>query len=283
VAAVLHLPENQVLHAFGAAATQVSGLTASFGTMAKPMHAGKAAFNGVFAAELAAAGFESAADILEPDRGLGPAIIQDPTIRMPAFHEADGWEVLRNTFKPYACCLLTHAAVDAARALAERVKGRPVLRVTARVYPLALRIAGKPNPTSPLEAKFSTAFCVALGLAGRSGGQADFSDATLHDPLVRDLTGRTEVVAAPEFEKTAAEVRVAFADGGVVAQTIPLAKGNPGNPMSWEDLWGKFSSLVEPVLGARTEELFQVLRDFEKEGRLLRLAELVGQAPYSSS
>src|SRR3981189_184632 len=39
----LRLDPGQALHALGAAATQTGGLTASFGTMAKPFHAGRAA------------------------------------------------------------------------------------------------------------------------------------------------------------------------------------------------------------------------------------------------
>ena len=69
-AALLKLDVERTLHALGAAATQTSGLTASFGTMAKPFHAGKAAMDGVLSAQLAAGGFHAAVDLLEPSGGL---------------------------------------------------------------------------------------------------------------------------------------------------------------------------------------------------------------------
>src|SRR5262249_46633696 len=159
---------------------------------AKPMHAGKAAFNGVFAADLAAAGFTSAPDVLEPGKGLSTAILQDSAHALPRF-DVSGWEVLRNTFKPHSCCLLAHAAVDAARPPARKVKGQPMEGGTAGVSPRALQTAGKATPATPLEAKFSTACCVALGLLGRDVGQSDFSEELLCSGALQDLMARTKV------------------------------------------------------------------------------------------
>src|SRR6185312_9609642 len=48
--------------ALGIAGTQAAGLKSMFGTMCKPLHAGKAAQNGLLAATLAARGFTSRAD-----------------------------------------------------------------------------------------------------------------------------------------------------------------------------------------------------------------------------
>jgi 2-methylcitrate dehydratase PrpD len=74
---LLGLDANAAVNALGAAATQASGLTASFGTMAKPFHAGKAAMDGVIAAQLAAKGFQAAQNLLDPGAGLDNALVQD--------------------------------------------------------------------------------------------------------------------------------------------------------------------------------------------------------------
>src|SRR5438067_11913731 len=110
---LLRLDAERTLHALGAAATQTSGLVASFGTMAKPFHAGKAAMDGVVAAQLAAAGLAAAPGLLEPGGGLDNALVQDGTVRIAPVDLA-GWRILDNSFKPYAACHLTHPAVDAA-------------------------------------------------------------------------------------------------------------------------------------------------------------------------
>ena len=64
----------------------------------------------------------------------------------------------------------------------------------------------------------------------------------------------------------AARLTVRFADGGEASEETTLALGNPGNPMSWDDLRAKFDSLVTPALGARTGELFECLAHFERAG-----------------
>ena len=60
---------------------------------------------------------------------------------------------------------------------------------------------------------------------------------------------------------------------GRVEELIAGARrGNPGNPMGWDDLRAKFMPLVEPKLGEATAaELFACLRDFERPGALADL------------
>jgi 2-methylcitrate dehydratase PrpD len=271
-AAAMGLDAEATGRALGAAATQVGGLTGSFGTMAKPFHAGKAAFNGVLSAELAAHGFVPALDLIEPDGGMARALVQDGSHALPAADFDAGWEVLRNTFKPYACCLLTHASIDAGRALAAQVAGREIARVTAFVNPLAIHLAGKPAPTTPLEGKFSTAYCCALALSGHAATQGDFSAARMADAPLRALTAKVVLQGDAAIAETAAHLRIDFADGTQAETRIALARGNPDNPMSWDDLRAKFMPLTEAVLGAqRAADLFGALREFERPGALAAL------------
>src|SRR5438477_425850 len=89
---------RRIMAQLGAAATQTAGLVASFGTMAKPFHAGKAAMDGVVAAQLAANGFETATGLLEPGGGLDDALVQDRTAAFAPVEFA-GWNILDNSFK----------------------------------------------------------------------------------------------------------------------------------------------------------------------------------------
>ena len=68
------LGDDEIRNAFGASATQVSGLSASFGTMSKPFHAGKAAFNGILSSELAMEGFVAKKDLIEQNGGLSASL-----------------------------------------------------------------------------------------------------------------------------------------------------------------------------------------------------------------
>ena len=67
---LLELTEEQWLHALGIAGAQAAGLKSMFGTMCKPLHAGKAAQNGLLAATLAARGYTSDTTVLESAQGF---------------------------------------------------------------------------------------------------------------------------------------------------------------------------------------------------------------------
>src|SRR5438477_10453171 len=69
-AKLLGLDREATRRAISIGATQAGGLRENFGTMTKPFHAGRAAENGVVAAELAALGFTASTNGLEADRGF---------------------------------------------------------------------------------------------------------------------------------------------------------------------------------------------------------------------
>jgi 2-methylcitrate dehydratase PrpD len=236
--------------------------------MSKPFHAGKAAFNGVLSAQLAKAGFAAAHDLIETDTGLSVAMVQDRSHAIaPITFAADDWEIMRNTFKPYASCLLTHPVIDSARKARARAAGRTIDSVQVNVHPMAIQLAGDPSPQTPLQGKFSTGYCAALALNGYSAAAPDFSIERVNDPHLRDLLKRVTLNSIPDREKTAASIVVTLSNGTRIATDTTLALGNPGNPMQWRDLEAKFMGLAEPVAGgAASETMFCNLQNCGKGG-----------------
>lgn len=129
---------------------------------------------------------------------------------------------------------------------------------------MAVQLAGNPVPQTPLQGKFSTAYCVALALTGHAAAAPDFSSARLNDPVLRNLVTRVTLNIVPEMSKTAASIAVTLSDGSRIIAETPLALGNPGNPMQWGDLEQKFLGLAEPVLGRAAETTFRNLRQYGK-------------------
>jgi 2-methylcitrate dehydratase PrpD len=267
-AVLLGLDRAQIAHALGVAGTTVGGLNASFGTMSKPFHLGKAAMDGLLAADLAQAGFESATHLLDAENGISGTLIQDRSIKIEPTEFTNGRALLRNAYKPYACCKATHACVDAARKLSGSVQPGLIQRIVLGASPMTLAVAAKPNPQTPLEGKFSVAYCAALGLSGYAAVESDFSDTRLRDPAIRALIAKSQVAEQPGTELTEGYVEVHLNDGQTLRADVPLALGNPGNPMSWAGMQAKFAGLVEPVLGKQAQPLFEALRRFEKPGTL---------------
>ena len=261
---LLRLDERAVTHALGVAATQSSGLVASFGTMSKPFHAGKAAMDGVLSAQLAAGGFEASTNLLEPNAGLDGALVQD---RSTTILRADfnSWELLNNSFKPYAACHLAHAAIDAARALKlGKEETAAIKSVDVYVSELADQVTGGKSgaPTNAQEAKFDLKHCIALALTGSALSADDFTDLSASAPAIIPLAQSVRVHSSTDFGYASARIQVILQNGSMRKCHIPIAKGHPGNPMTWDDMWKKFEALVEPAAGSRAEDIFEQIRQF---------------------
>src|SRR5205807_5196095 len=72
-ARLLELDAATTAVALGIAGTQAAGLKSMFGTMGKPLHAGKATANGLLAARLAARGFTANPAVVETEQGFAEA------------------------------------------------------------------------------------------------------------------------------------------------------------------------------------------------------------------
>ncbi len=276
-AALLGLDSHQAQHAIALAATQASGLTASFGTMAKPFHAGRAAMDGIVAAQLASRGFTGTPGVVEAGGGLDNAVIQDKSLSITPI-AFDDWRILRNSFKPYAACHLIHPAIDAARVLLDQgVDPAAIRSVQADVGPLAMQVTGGADgkPATPLAGKFDLRYCVALALHGRDVSAADFRDPWMLEPEIATTATRIAVSHHPEMGFASAELAV-DTDGGTRRSHVPVAKGHPGNPMTWDDMDRKFNGLAEPALSNRTAALFDTLRRFGAGGALTDVQGIVG-------
>lgn len=277
VAAVLmRLTPKQTEYAMGAAATTAGGLVGSFGTHAKPFHGGKAAMDGILAAQLARAEFQSSTRLLELDKGLLDAFIQDRKVEVPPM-DFNYWELKRNGFKPYASCRATHASIQTSRKLAAAVKGKKITKVHAKVHPNVAVVANQLSPQTPLAHKFSVRYCMAMGLTGYRLVASDFTDKLVQDKALKQIADVTEVEVVAEQPQYEAhlDVWVEGEDKPYHADTN-IVLGHADNPMSADEVWGKFDGLVTPVLGEqKAKELFALLQHWETPGNLNKINQLL--------
>ncbi len=239
--------------AMGIAGTQAAGLRAMFGTMCKPLHAGLAARNGLFAAEMAGRGLTSRADVLERPLGFG----WTQSEATDAARALDGlgrdFEVRNVLFKYHAACHGVHATVEALQALRRDASVDPteIEAVEVAVQSEYLNICGIDRPETGLEGKFSLRFCAALALEGAdTAAPATYSDAKVHDAKIVDLAERVRVTARPEMEMKTADVAV-HTKGGVVHRGSWDA-GVPDRDLDrqWSKLSQKFHTCADPAIGA---------------------------------
>lgn len=283
-AAVLYrLDRTQTASALGAAATMAGGLIGSFGTESKPFHSGVAAMNGILAAQLAQNGFKAATTLFELDKGLLAAMIQDGSAEVPTLDDfGSNWEILQNGFKLYASCRGTHAAIETATRLRERVAGRPIRDVTVYTIPHSLITAGKTEVNSGFEGKFSNAFCVAMALNGYPMMPENFVDDLLDDGDTVSLFKRTTHKGRDDLPPGSAEIDVTLEDGEVLTEMTPATLGLPTNPLGWDALERKCLFLLEPVIGAdKAAELFAAAQIIDQPGSIAKVLEIA--APLEGS
>ena len=275
---LLGLDEEAWLHALGLAGTQAAGLKSGFGTMAKPLHAGRAASAGLLSATLARGGFTAQTAILEVEQGFAAThVCNEPTVAALAAQPEH--LLIRDTlFKYHAACYLTHAAIEAARLLREQhgVDPEKISRVEVQVNPALLGVCNIQEPVTGLEGKFSLRATTALSFLARdTGDPALYSDATMADPAVVALRDRVEVAPTEGLGGTQSRLVVESASG---RREELVDTGIPAKDLADQGrrLREKFGLLAAPRLGAeRADALAAAVASIEAPGALaetLRLA-----------
>ena len=265
---ILKLDPQHMTDALGSAGTQAAGLWEfnADGTMSKPLHPGKAAFNGLLAADLAREGFTGPSRILEGDRGFFRAMSESYDATRLTDGIGQHWKILENCYKLHACCGHTHTAIDMAIEIRNQT-GRPlddVKTVHVETYGPGLAIVKEANPSTAFKARFSLTYTVAAALAeGRCGleqfDDSRFSSDGVREPAIASLLPRIHVEAVDDLTQrypAAWPVRltVTYRDGHVERRAADFPRGNPENPVTTAELEAKFLSVMEPRFGASTAQ-----------------------------
>ncbi|MPZ59866.1 MAG: MmgE/PrpD family protein [Propionibacteriales bacterium] len=269
---LLRLTPEQMRHTLALAATQAAGHTEQLGSMTKPLHPGKAAADGVEAAQLAARGFTGPEGSIEGRRGLAALMTSDADYEEMLRALGSAWETEKNAFKPYSCGIVSHPVIDAAIALRERgVVADTIAAVEVTAHPVVLDVMGVKEPDSGLRSKFSVYHCFAVGLLDGAAGPKQYSDERALAEEVVALRRKVNVVVDRTVAKDACSVRVLLDDGTTQEVEVEHATGSIDRPMTLEQLRAKFELVVEPVLGAATARLWDLAVGLDSEDSLAGL------------
>ena len=248
-AKVYGFDRSRVLTALGIGASEAAGLRENFGTMTKPLHAGRAAESGVVAADLAGLGWTAANQILEAPRGFFQAEGGgfDSTAIMDKLGSPWTFVSPGISIKPFPSGSLTHPGMtEMLRLIQEHhIVADQVVRVRVganRNFPNALI---HHRPKDSLAAKFSMEFCMAVLLLYGKGGLTEFTDEVVNRPEVQEMIRRVDFVVDPVAEaagynKMTTIIEIKLKDGRLISGRCDVAKGNPANPMSYDEVAAKF-------------------------------------------
>jgi 2-methylcitrate dehydratase PrpD len=258
---LLGLSEQQMIWAIGLAASQPVGFRESFGSMNKSFNPGRAAANGLFAAILAAKSFTSSDQMIEAKRGWANTISTKQDYREITNGLGERYEAALNTYKPFACGIVMHPAIDAAIQLRNEHKITPsqIERIDLRVNPLVLELTGKKTPHIGLEGKFSIYHAVAVAIVQGGAGEKQFSDQSVNDPTTVALREKVLPVVDAVIKPEQVDLIIALNDGRKFHKYIEHAVGSQEVPMTTAQLKTKFTDLAEGVLdGRQTRELIDL-------------------------
>lgn len=263
---LMGLDEQQSVYAIGIAGTQACGLKKSFGTMCKPLHAGRASEVGLMASLLASDGFTGAEDILEGPGGFLQVLngkLNENVMDMLG----RTWNIEDIAQKYHASCHATHSPIEGVLSIAKDngLSPQDIKSIKIFTSQLSLDAAGKTEPKTGLEGKFSIPYCVANALLRGNTGMQAFTDEKVNDPEIMEYMKKISLELDPNLSMVNSRVVVETNSGKVHDWYIDFLKDIPGLEQKRHKIKDKFTDLCSPVLGSKkTEGIIEAILSLEK-------------------
>ena len=221
----------------------------------KPLQPGKSALAGVLSADLSKRGAKSPRTLFEGQHGWLKAMCADEySLEDLTGDLGSRWEILNIYTKLYPTCRHCHATVDLAREARNILKCIPeeIEKIDVHSYSLGVAEVGQIFcPSSFEEAMFSMPFAVAIAFERGNVTLQDYTPETLNSVMLKNLAKKIHICIDSQMDKVYPEERgsymkVTLKDGRVFEKAIPVAKGEPENPVTDKDLLEKLEAMLSP-------------------------------------
>jgi 2-methylcitrate dehydratase PrpD len=281
---LLKLDAAKLKAAIGVAASAAGGIHRQQGSMVKPFHAGNSARNGAEAALLASNGFTADAAILEAPRGFCDTFFGKDScdydkmienLGQPYFLETPGMGL-----KWHPCSAPQFLAADAALHLKHehKINFADVVKVEVSIPPLRYQRHYAAEVKTGLRGKFTINFVVAMGLLDGKLEIATFTDDYVNQPRVQDAFSKVKVIVDESIPEPGpyCPVTVELKDGTRHSYTAKVAKGDPRNPMTEDEVMGKFRGNARQAISEKqTEAVIDAVNRLESIDNVAEIAELL--------
>jgi 2-methylcitrate dehydratase PrpD len=252
-AKLLRLDVPQTRMALGNAASAMSGLMKNRGSDTKGFNAGSAAMHGVIAGELSAGGFTANPDILDGDIGVARLLGLDNGDPRKILDGLGSWDMATrgSTIRLHACCGASHWSMDALQHILRR---RPVApdeldAIEVEIADFLTDMVPYHEPVTGLEAKYSIEYGLATIVLDGRAGIHQYGDDAVRRPEARALMQRVKTVPMTGGPLQS-RVVLRLKNGEELAETVSRAHGTPADPLTRDEILGKFhecaGTLVPP-------------------------------------
>jgi 2-methylcitrate dehydratase len=264
---MLGLTPEQIQHAIGISASRhctTGSVTAGKLTMMKNTVDPMATQSGVIAALLAEKGYTGPEHVLDGKEGFSHVFSTDWKFDILTDGLGESWRILQCGMKFFPTEALTHAPISATLDLVidNDLSADEVESVT--IYSLAraadiLADPSKYDPRSKETADHSLPYVIAAAVADRQVTPLQFTDAKIMDSRIRAQLNKVKVIADPEIEAVFPELQrvkvvIRTTDGRELVEQLDYPKGDPRNPLTDDEIAGKFAALSEGIAYAEDVE-----------------------------
>ncbi|MGA2959034.1 MAG: MmgE/PrpD family protein [Thermodesulfobacteriota bacterium] len=282
---LLRLNTEQMEQAISLAADGASGMRycIDFGDFSKSLHPGLSAWHGIMAAQIIRRGAVGPKGLLEYKSGFCEAYSDEPNLKALTESLGTFYEIANDSLKAFPTILCSHTPIQGTIKLmkGKNLRLADVESIYFRVTPTAPGQGMNYSPDSPLAARLSIPYCVAIAAAEGHISMDQFQEAKIMDPKIREFMKKVTVESDPEFNRKypgtlAAHVEIQTRDGSRLKEESIFPKGHPENPMTDEEIKDKFRRLALVTLDrVQTEEIIEKVYDLENLKRTEELIDLL--------
>jgi 2-methylcitrate dehydratase PrpD len=289
---IFGLDEEKMINALGLAYHQCggAGTGVSDGALAKRMGPGLAAKAGITSALMAERGITGERDPLEGKTGLFNIYMGgDYDVGVLTSELGKRFEGINIGNKPYPCCGLTHACIDAALALTSRhdISADRIDSITVYggepVYRHSLPPEIKCSPRTIIDAQFSVPWVVAVALVNGKVTVDDFTDAAIKRQDIREVARKVTARLDPAMTRHGvgpAGIVIRMKDGTEYKEEVEHCLGSIERPMDFEDVTRKFrecaACALKPLPADKVEQVIEMIAGLEKLDDATEIIRIVG-------
>lgn len=260
---LLGLSETQMENAMGISGSlnMIMGILDSPGeefTMTKNLRLPHTAYGGTKAALMAQKGFTGPVRVIEGKKGFIEAVTRGDFNLTRLTEPRAHFSIMDMYYKPIAADANTHGHVSATLQLVKEhdIKPEDVAEVSVWASSRCVEHTGDPvkrYPKNQETANHSSYYLTAVAITDRAVGPEQYTPQKLEDPRIRELIGKVTFTADPSLDsfRRAGISEIRTRQGATFRARVEYPKGDPSNPMSDEELQGKFRSLVASYMNER--------------------------------
>lgn len=267
VASLLGLDETKTTMAFGIATSQAAGTWAQIGTPTIKYQQAHGAVSGLLAGMLASRSFTASDDSLTaPDGGLFSSYSDGGDPNAMLLDLGERWELENISLRPSPAAAFLQGVVTATLSISRKYDLQPgsVRSMRVSLSPTGYALHGAIAPDDRFRARLSARYVAAVVLYDRACWMEQFSAERIADvSLVQFAREHVEIVEDSSVVHGGSVVEILLQSGETLREVARVPKGDPSDPLTFEDVSGKFRAATRGKISADLAE-----RTIESVGRL---------------